>query len=203
MTSIDTPCGRFWCGVDSENRPWCGWVDLLAAPESLRPAPAAWRLPQRLAHWFEDAGARRADRFLDLPLPAGSAFSDRCREALRRRSLLAPITYGQLASSIGHRGAARAVGRAMRTNPAPVLVPCHRVVAAGGRLGGYSGEANSPPSVPSTGLDRTPPRSDSRTVAALRIKRTLLELEAAASDGPIESRPEATNRLQSQAPNRR
>lgn len=47
-------------------------------------------------------------------------------------------TYGELAGLAGSPGAARAVGRAMATNPWPVIVPCHRVVAAGGGAGGFS-----------------------------------------------------------------
>jgi len=48
-------------------------------------------------------------------------------------------TYGELAASLGRPGAARAVGAANGQNPVAILVPCHRVVAAGGRLGGYGG----------------------------------------------------------------
>jgi methylated-DNA-[protein]-cysteine S-methyltransferase len=48
-------------------------------------------------------------------------------------------TYSQLASQIGHPGAARAVGRAGATNPIPLVVPCHRVVGADGSLRGYGG----------------------------------------------------------------
>ncbi len=48
------------------------------------------------------------------------------------------VTYGELAARLGSRGA-RAVGNANAGNPVAILVPCHRVVAAGGRLGGYAG----------------------------------------------------------------
>lgn len=48
------------------------------------------------------------------------------------------ISYGELAAEVGHPGAARAVGTVMRKNRVPLIVPCHRVLAAGGRLGGYS-----------------------------------------------------------------
>jgi methylated-DNA-[protein]-cysteine S-methyltransferase len=48
------------------------------------------------------------------------------------------ITYGELATRAGVPGAARAVGRAMATNPFPLLVPCHRVVHADGTIGQYS-----------------------------------------------------------------
>jgi len=49
------------------------------------------------------------------------------------------ITYADLAERIGRPHAARAVGRAMAVNPLPILVPCHRVVASNGGLGGYGG----------------------------------------------------------------
>jgi methylated-DNA-[protein]-cysteine S-methyltransferase len=49
------------------------------------------------------------------------------------------VTYGELALMAGAPGAARAVGTTMATNPVPLVVPCHRVVASGGRIGGYGG----------------------------------------------------------------
>jgi methylated-DNA-[protein]-cysteine S-methyltransferase len=48
-------------------------------------------------------------------------------------------TYGQLAAALGRPGGARAVGRANAMNPMPLVLPCHRVVAADGGMGGYSG----------------------------------------------------------------
>jgi methylated-DNA-[protein]-cysteine S-methyltransferase len=48
-------------------------------------------------------------------------------------------TYGGLAKRVGRPGGARAVGQVMRSNPAPIVIPCHRVVAAGCRLGGFGG----------------------------------------------------------------
>lgn len=48
------------------------------------------------------------------------------------------ITYGQLAARIGAPGSARSVGQALGRNPFAIVVPCHRVVAAGGKLGGFS-----------------------------------------------------------------
>ena len=60
-------------------------------------------------------------------------------------------TYAELAERLGNRKAVRAVGQALASNPLPILVPCHRVVAACGKLGGFS--------------------------ASLQIKRRLLELE--------------------------
>ena len=48
------------------------------------------------------------------------------------------ITYGEIAARIGDRGAAQAVGQALGRNPFPIVVPCHRVLAAGGKMGGFS-----------------------------------------------------------------
>jgi methylated-DNA-[protein]-cysteine S-methyltransferase len=48
-------------------------------------------------------------------------------------------TYGQLAVRVGEPGAARAVGVACNRNPLPIVVPCHRVVGAGGKLVGFGG----------------------------------------------------------------
>lgn len=48
------------------------------------------------------------------------------------------LSYGEVAAAAGSPGAARAVGQVMRSNRTPLLVPCHRVVAAGGKIGGFS-----------------------------------------------------------------
>jgi methylated-DNA-[protein]-cysteine S-methyltransferase len=54
------------------------------------------------------------------------------------------ISYGELAERIGKPGGSQAVGQALRTNPFPVIIPCHRVVRADGSLGGYGGVEGSP-----------------------------------------------------------
>jgi len=48
------------------------------------------------------------------------------------------LTYGEIAAKLGDPGLARDVGQALGTNPIPLIVPCHRVLAAGGRAGGFS-----------------------------------------------------------------
>jgi methylated-DNA-[protein]-cysteine S-methyltransferase len=53
------------------------------------------------------------------------------------------VSYGELASMAGRPRAARAVGSAMRHNPIPFVIPCHRVIAAGGKIGGYGGGRNA------------------------------------------------------------
>jgi methylated-DNA-[protein]-cysteine S-methyltransferase len=53
------------------------------------------------------------------------------------------VTYGELAAMSGRPKAARAAGSAMKNNPIPFAIPCHRVVAAGNRIGGYGGGRNA------------------------------------------------------------
>jgi methylated-DNA-[protein]-cysteine S-methyltransferase len=48
------------------------------------------------------------------------------------------LTYGEVAERIGEPGAAQSVGQALGANPVPIIVPCHRVLAAGGKVGGFS-----------------------------------------------------------------
>jgi methylated-DNA-[protein]-cysteine S-methyltransferase len=84
------------------------------------------------------AGTRRAFTVpLDWRLTTG--FRRAVLQELARVPFGAVVTYGELAHRVGRPGGARAVGRAMATNPLPLVVPCHRVLAAGGRIGGYSG----------------------------------------------------------------
>jgi methylated-DNA-[protein]-cysteine S-methyltransferase len=79
-----------------------------------------------------------ARRFFDLPLhPHGTAFQRRVWCALGSIPAGESRSYGELALLLG--SSARAVGQANGANPIPILIPCHRVVARRGALGGYSG----------------------------------------------------------------
>ena len=92
-----------------------------------------------------DEAARQLDeyfvgtrRVFDLPLaPAGTTFQQQVWQALRGIPYGCTRSYGEIACALGT--APRAVGGACRANPTPIIVPCHRVVATGGGLGGYSG----------------------------------------------------------------
>jgi len=65
-------------------------------------------------------------------------FNRRVYEVARSIPPGATLTYGEVAARLGDRGAARAVGRALGQNPFALIVPCHRVLAAGGGIGGFS-----------------------------------------------------------------
>lgn len=75
-----------------------------------------------------------------IPLSLGhlTPFQRRVVKACRAIKRGEARSYGEVAAAAGSPGAARAVGQVMRTNRMPLIVPCHRVVAAGGKLGGFS-----------------------------------------------------------------
>lgn len=97
-------------------------------------APAA--LTEALARYF--AGDLAA---LDAVVVAtgGSAFQISVWAALRAIPAGSTTSYGVLAARLGNPGASRAVGLANGSNPVGIVVPCHRVIGAGGVLGGYAG----------------------------------------------------------------
>lgn len=79
---------------------------------------------------------------LDLPLaPAGTGFDRRVWEALSLIPFGETRTYADLAGSLGTMP--RAIGGACARNPLPIIIPCHRVMAKDGSLGGYSGGAGT------------------------------------------------------------
>ncbi|KPK80130.1 MAG: hypothetical protein AMS25_10040 [Gemmatimonas sp. SM23_52] len=76
-----------------------------------------------------------------LDLSALSDFQRRVLEAARRVPFGKTSTYSELARRVRRPRAARAVGNALRANPVPIIIPCHRIVRADGSIGGYSGLA--------------------------------------------------------------
>lgn len=74
-----------------------------------------------------------------LDLSGGTKFRLRVWAELGRLARGETRSYGEIAEELGKRKAARAVGGACGANPIPVLIPCHRVLAANGSLGGFSG----------------------------------------------------------------
>jgi methylated-DNA-[protein]-cysteine S-methyltransferase len=67
-------------------------------------------------------------------------FHRRVYEAARAIPPGKTLSYGDIAKRVGAPGAARAVGQALGRNPFPIVVPCHRVLAAGGKIGGFSAQ---------------------------------------------------------------
>jgi methylated-DNA-[protein]-cysteine S-methyltransferase len=128
-------------------RPEVGWIESAAGPvgEAIR----------QLREYF--AGRRRE---FDLPLsPQGTEFQKSVWRRLQEIPYGATISYGELAKRVGNANASRAVGAANGKNPLPIVVPCHRVIGANGKLVGFGG--------------------------GLPVKQALLEIEAQASTAPV------------------
>lgn len=131
---VPSPLGAIIVTVDEEGRLTEIRLDgeERSGPRDARRCAAACA---QLAEYF--AGKRRD---FDLPLaPRGTEFQQRVWRALRAIPFGAVRTYGDIAQAIGQPLAVRAVGQANGRNPLPIVVPCHRVIAGDGTIGGYSG----------------------------------------------------------------
>jgi methylated-DNA-[protein]-cysteine S-methyltransferase len=128
MVKVDTPIGLCFAEVDGGAVRRAGFDEWGSAVRGDR------RVHDALVAYFAgDVGA------LDgVPVQvAGTAFQTRVWAALREIPPGETRSYGELAAAVGVPGGARAVGMANASNPVPLFVPCHRVVRAGGALGGY------------------------------------------------------------------
>lgn len=100
-----------------------------------RPSPVLEQAARELEEYF--AGAMRA---FTVPLsPEGTEFQKKVWEALRAIPYGTTASYGDIAARIGKPGGAIAVGQANSKNPIPIIIPCHRVIGANGRMVGYTG----------------------------------------------------------------
>jgi methylated-DNA-[protein]-cysteine S-methyltransferase len=143
---VDTPIGallvaatdRGLCRIAYDPEPERE-VDLLARAfglrvlRSMRPIDPARR---QLDEYFEGK-RQRFDLAVDLALQAD--FNRRVLRELARVPYGEVVTYGELAARAARPRAARAVGTVMNRNPLPIVLPCHRVIGANGKLVGYGG----------------------------------------------------------------
>ena len=138
-----------------------GWVGLVLSAKGLRASTLPRSTREEALREVLDQGATEPAseakagalaelvRALAAGRPAGLDFPidwdglSPFRRAVLAETLRIPAgetrSYGWLARRVGRPGAARAVGRVMATNPLPLVIPCHRVVASDGSLGGYGG----------------------------------------------------------------
>jgi methylated-DNA-[protein]-cysteine S-methyltransferase len=138
-------CGIVWndagvCGVQlpeatadaTRERLQKSWPD---ATQS-EPTPAAARAIEGIKALLD--GEPDAMEDVEIDLNGVSDFRRGVYEIARTVGPGDTITYGEIASRLGEPHAAREVGQALGANPVPLIVPCHRVLAAGGKLGGFS-----------------------------------------------------------------
>ena len=140
----------FWAPVTSPFRTFAAWVDgegrllrfNLSAADAARVDPAAERNERKLAgvqrQVDQYAAGKRQNFDLELVMD-GPAFDLAVWRALLAIPFGATTSYGAVAKTIGNPGAARAVGAANGANPIALIVPCHRVIGANGKLTGYGG----------------------------------------------------------------
>jgi len=142
--AIDLPTGRALAAaterglarLELKPGPPGAWLERLEAEFEARPVKDERRLSpvRRELEAYFAGSLRRFTVRLDVH---GTKFQEAVwRQLLKVRYGLV-ITYGGLAEAIGRKGAARAVGGALNANQVPIIIPCHRVVGSGGRLGGY------------------------------------------------------------------
>jgi methylated-DNA-[protein]-cysteine S-methyltransferase len=146
---VPTPIGDFGLAAVAGEITMLHFGGIGRHPIAADPDPVLTKTAAQLQEYF----AGRLSEF-DAPLaaPDGSDFERAVWQQISAIPYGEMTTYGEIAKAVGDADAARAVGTACNHNPLPIIVPCHRVVGAGGKLVGFGG-----------GLDR---------------KRFLLNLEA-------------------------
>jgi O-6-methylguanine DNA methyltransferase len=108
---------------------------------------AAGKIPAQIRSWHrvttsavkQTLAGRPADPLPPLDWSSRTDFQQKVWAALTRIPTGKTRSYGEIARAIGKPKAGRAVGGACGANPIPVIVPCHRVLAANGKIGGFSG----------------------------------------------------------------
>lgn len=160
FSTMDTPIGTLLLAATHDGLVRVAFaeeVDDALVELSVSLSPRLLEMPRRLHevhHQIDRYFSRRLTAFdLELDLKLVSAFSRRVLDGIAAIPYGSYETYSEVAAGIGSPRAARAVGNAVASNPIPVVIPCHRVLRAGGSIGKYGG-----------GVDR---------------KRFLLELEGA------------------------
>lgn len=138
-------CGLAWgagglVGVQlPESSPGAAWARLRRRfPDAVESEPPAEI--EAVIERIREVLAGGRDDLADVPLDLDGqpAFNLRVYEIARAIAPGETSTYGQVARAMGEPGAARAVGKALGENPWPIVVPCHRVLAASGGMGGFS-----------------------------------------------------------------
>ncbi|MGE0420817.1 MAG: methylated-DNA--[protein]-cysteine S-methyltransferase [Reyranellaceae bacterium] len=140
---LDTPIGRLSVDADGGAVTKVRWI----APDVGDPLapdgdPVVEEARRQLQAYFD----RKLTMF-DLPLlPKGTEAEKQIWQVMCKIPYGQTMTYGEMTVAVGRdprQGDARDIGKACSANPIPVIIPCHRVMAAGGRMGGYSGRGGT------------------------------------------------------------
>ncbi|MCB0792793.1 MAG: methylated-DNA--[protein]-cysteine S-methyltransferase [Flavobacteriales bacterium] len=133
VLKVDTPIGRIWVESDGELITRTSYSALRG--RGGRPPKVLTDAARQMEQYF-----RRRRKHFELPLQQlGTRFQRMVWNSIDDIPFGTTRTYGQIGAEIGGRAIARTVGQACGSNPLPLLVPCHRVIAADGLLTGYVG----------------------------------------------------------------
>lgn len=133
----DTPIGTIAIGADDEAILWLEFtLDEIPADKFIRhDTPVIHNAFNQLNEYL--SGTRKV--FSIALNPNGTAFQRKVWDVMKSIPYGQTMSYGEVAARINHPRAARAVGGAARINPIPIFIPCHRIIAFNGTLGGFSG----------------------------------------------------------------
>jgi len=119
--------------LPQENAPG---VFIYAGQDKMTSSALTERVSGMLINYFK--GVQQVFEELPVDMTLTGTFRRQVLELIRSIPFGEVRSYGEVAQLAGSPGAARAVGGAMASNPVPIIIPCHRVIAASGRLTGYS-----------------------------------------------------------------
>ncbi len=140
---VKTAIGEFWVGCSRDGITMICPAGFAAAVfeehyrRRLGVKPRPGELPASFIRAFREAAAGRVSQTVPIDLSRLTAFQQEVLKILRQVPRGAVRTYAWLARKSGQPKAHRAVGNTMARNPVPILIPCHRVVPAGGGIGNY------------------------------------------------------------------
>ncbi len=137
--------GRLWIGSTEKGIIFIRYIHGIPSPAALQALEKQYKV-QENRHFFTELISQLDFYFNGQPVHfktkldlTGTPFQKKVWRAVQQIPRGQTKTYGQIASELGSPGASRAIGAANGANPVPILVPCHRVLASGGKLGGYAG----------------------------------------------------------------
>ena len=135
-TLFETPCGHLLLGADSGRLCMCSW--LREPVQTIITNDADGNLLHEACRQLQEYFAHERQEF-QLPLSmSGTLFQKSAWEAMLTIPYGQTISYAEEARRAGHPTALRAIGNANGRNPLAIIVPCHRVIASDGTIGGYS-----------------------------------------------------------------
>ncbi|MFG1915148.1 methylated-DNA--[protein]-cysteine S-methyltransferase [Micromonospora sp. NPDC048898] len=134
-TVLDSPIGEFSVATDGTAVRGTHFGRVEAATEEPGDALSRQAVAELRAYFAGELTAFT----VPVSMPRGSDFERAVWREMTRIPYGETLTYGEVARQVGDAGAARAVGVACNRNPVPVIVPCHRIVGAGGKLVGFGG----------------------------------------------------------------